>query len=608
MTSSYTIVCWLPLCAVLLLADKADNACPRPCDCQLELDRVDCSGANLNSIPWNLPQPGTLKEIILNRNSIQVISSEIVSYPSLDQLDLSENHIRIINSQVFQGLKSLQTLNLQDNQLSHITQDIFLQHNSSLLDLNLSNNDISTIDDNAFSSLRKLTVLRLTNNYLTQIRKEIFNGLVSLQELHLTGNSLTSIHSDVFQPLFGLTELYLDKNRIENLSDHNFVSLIHLKVLGLEGNSLERLPEHLFASSKQPALQKLSIKHNRLGVVPSNSLRHLTQLQTLDISENPFISIIPDAFASLQDLRVLIINSCVNLTVIREYSFSSLIQLERVNISFNPQLSEIQPGAFIDSQRLRHVRMTHNALHTIDAELIKWSALETLELTGNQWLCDCALQFLPKVLLEKRNQSNRAHFATAYCSLPERLAERDVTTVEDIEFNCDNHYTDSTFGGAEAAQFSSTIMIAIICTFAGALLTCLAFLIWRTRDVSFHNSSSQLNHVSHRRRRLRKINREYTVPGRRRYDIGEGPRIVSANGDKLFAQALDDAECGVNDDDDDDVFLNDPDIVTSSNGRAADVGDRYRTVSFSDRVVVRTYESIEEIEESFDGGGSSSEC
>ena len=64
-----------------------------------------------------------------------------------------------------------------------------------------------------------------------------------------------------------------------------------------------------------------------------------------------------------------------------------------------------------------------------------------------------------------------------------------------------------------------------ICSFTAGLLSCLAFLIYRTRDVSFHRQSShQVD--AHRRRRLRTINREFRHAHGRCPEIPEGPSVV----------------------------------------------------------------------------------
>ena len=86
---------------------------------------VDCTRAGLTSIPWNLPDPVGLKQLILRGNQITRIISEIVSYSHLELLDLSDNNLVGIDDNVFDVLAKLKYLYLHNNILTSVSVNNF---------------------------------------------------------------------------------------------------------------------------------------------------------------------------------------------------------------------------------------------------------------------------------------------------------------------------------------------------------------------------------------------------------------------------------------------------------------------------------------------------
>ncbi len=86
---------------------------------------VDCTRAGLTHIPWNLPDPVGIKQLILRGNQITQLISEIVSYSNLELLDLSDNALMSIDRNVFDALPKLKFLRLHNNRLTSINADTF---------------------------------------------------------------------------------------------------------------------------------------------------------------------------------------------------------------------------------------------------------------------------------------------------------------------------------------------------------------------------------------------------------------------------------------------------------------------------------------------------
>ncbi|WAR28536.1 TOLL-like protein, partial [Mya arenaria] len=101
------------------------STCPIPCKCYERALTgniiVDCIGFNLNDIPDNMPV-GSL-ELILSHNNITHVA--YTAYLGRVKIfDISHNHLKTIDSSVFQNLNKIETLNLRSNHLIRLPQTL----------------------------------------------------------------------------------------------------------------------------------------------------------------------------------------------------------------------------------------------------------------------------------------------------------------------------------------------------------------------------------------------------------------------------------------------------------------------------------------------------
>ncbi|XP_078597602.1 uncharacterized protein LOC144873799 [Branchiostoma floridae x Branchiostoma japonicum] len=127
---------------------EADGACPDACRCEYEY--VDCSYAQLNEVPRNLPS--TTEHLYLNHNNIKSIPSRIFS--NLKRLTVLEmQHNQITSDQIaddsFVGLDNLLYLFLSKNQLT----DLPVNLPYTLQYIDLDGNQIRTVTDSVLSTL-----------------------------------------------------------------------------------------------------------------------------------------------------------------------------------------------------------------------------------------------------------------------------------------------------------------------------------------------------------------------------------------------------------------------------------------------------------------------
>ena len=121
----------------------------------------------------------TAKSLRLRHNGLVAVTPHSLSaMGSLQQLDLSYNHIGVLVEAAFDGLASLQTIDLSFNRLAAIPPKIF-STTPNLHTLILANNTLGTIDLDVFSHLTQLQTLNMSGNNLDEnwIRPGIFAGL-----------------------------------------------------------------------------------------------------------------------------------------------------------------------------------------------------------------------------------------------------------------------------------------------------------------------------------------------------------------------------------------------------------------------------------------------
>ena len=177
--------------------------CPANCTCYrndnwADTDIIDCTGANLTSVP------------------------EKVS-PAVATFELSGNNFPTLAPRQFDGLNHL--------------RELILDHCS-----------ISNIDEGAFEGQTNLTSLDLGHNFLQSLNQSIFAGLSSLSKLILSYNGIGFIGEKTFEHLNALHYLDLAGNNIKTISRYVFETLSHISSLKMsmnpwscECNYLERM-------------------------------------------------------------------------------------------------------------------------------------------------------------------------------------------------------------------------------------------------------------------------------------------------------------------------------------------------------------------------------
>ena len=108
------------------------------------------------------------------------------------------------------------------NQLTYIKGNMW-NGLLSLKTLSLRNNNIGSLSYGAFSPLEVWVKLNLSYNEMTEIWSDMLDGLVSLMEIDLTGNGIHTVYQGAFANLPTLKSFSLADNTLETLNSEMFI-------------------------------------------------------------------------------------------------------------------------------------------------------------------------------------------------------------------------------------------------------------------------------------------------------------------------------------------------------------------------------------------------
>ena len=282
--------------------------------------------------------------------------------------------------------------------------------------LNLGDNRITELSTDLLSPLRRLRKLNLTNNHLISLPRSLFIGLESLEELSVAGNNLSVLPFQAFAAAKSLNRLDVSRNFLVSLPDHTFKPNREIIVLKLSSNRLTKLPSRLFSGLQK--IQRLELNKNEIDLLPRGFFTELGTLEYLDLSGNPITNLTNVAFHGLGSLVTLNLGRTKltritrdvwrPLTSLRNLSLEStrieilgnddlagLRQLESLTITDSP-LREIGTKALDYTPYLRNLDLRKNDLTFLPANLAHLKRLSQLLLQGNPWACDCRMFWFVK--------------------------------------------------------------------------------------------------------------------------------------------------------------------------------------------------------------------
>lgn len=320
-------------------------------------------------------------------------------YPfrQLKDLQLQGNSVTMITSNrtVLRSLSSLRNLDLGDNRISDLSTEMF-QAMAELQFLHVNQNNLTEIRNNTFLGLQKLVAFDLRGNRIKTIEKGAFSHFVSLAELDLSNNCLSEIPS--FNNATTLQSLDLSSNYIQLLSSNSLKGLQNLQNLVLFNNSIKQIETGVFRFV--PALRTADFSFNEIHRILKETFEGLQQLSTLFLQNNLIENISIEGH-DMPGLRTLNLSSNMLSSKIASGMFPD--NVENLDLSYN-NISDITEYAFYSYEHLRRLSLKGNKLTTLAmndlAVPIDQSRRTIVYISDNPFDCDCKLIWLRKKVNE----------------------------------------------------------------------------------------------------------------------------------------------------------------------------------------------------------------
>ncbi|XP_024640780.2 receptor-like protein 9DC3 [Medicago truncatula] len=372
---------------------------------ELHLNSVDMSSITESSLSMLKNLSSSLVSLSLSETELQGnLSSDILSLPNLQRLDLSFNYNLSGQLPKSNWSSPLRYLNLSSSAFSgEIPYSI--GQLKSLTQLDLSHCNLDGMVPLSLWNLTQLTYLDLSDNHLTGFIGEF--STYSLQSLDLSSNNLHGHFPNSIYELQNLTNLDLSSTNLSGVVDfHQFSKLKKLNSLILSHNSFISINIDSSADSILPNLVDLDFSSANINSFPKFQAQNL---QTLDLSNNYIHGKIPKwfhkkllnswkdiihinlSFKMLQGhlpipphgiVHFLLSNN--NFTGNISSTFCNASSLYILNLAHN-NLTGMIPQCLGTFPHLSILDMQMNNLYgSIPRTFSKGNAFETIKLNGNQ--------------------------------------------------------------------------------------------------------------------------------------------------------------------------------------------------------------------------------
>ena len=360
--------------------------CPFTCICHLHYQQMiaQCDDTTARTL---LIQPN-----ITPKNIFELYQFFRYKFP-LNVLDASNRQLETIDVRAFADLEFVNRLHLTNNLLTHLESGTFGWYQLVMLDvgnnrltelqsdifngltfnffLDLHGNQLTSLHPKLFQNQRlTLTALELSRNTLSELLPETFSSLTSLRVLVLDDNNITAIQPRTFQDLVDVWWLYLDYNKLTTIEPETFYGCDHLFRIHLSGNQLTELNPDMFKGAE--VMKELLVSRNNITFLQPDAFRITPDLLLLSIDNNQLEELDLQPFTSLKALLAL------NVSGNRLKSIKHGISEEsRLIFSNNTNVTSVFP-------KLKLLELTNNEIHRIDENVFKeMPIIQAIQLRGN---------------------------------------------------------------------------------------------------------------------------------------------------------------------------------------------------------------------------------
>ena len=346
---------------------------------------ADCSRRGLTQIPDNLPDG--IQVLILSHNPQIALSQspqEPYKYHNLTVLVMHECDVRFLNLDAFEGLTSLEVLDLHSARVGvTMWSPMASAKLGRLSTLNVTVGDLP-LNSTPFRSTHLKRLRELNIRFLSNFSERIFIGL-RLTTLRMTVETAMYLPENILQPIVysDLKNLYINSKSLRAIPEKLLKGFLRsLEVFHLTATYITRLPSNLFIMNRGEWSDD-----EREGYISYDWFDETGQEidQTTDLTEiwiTGVSSITPYLFKDLSALRRLVIKQFHDIS---DNAFRGLSLLEELTLANSDSFSEVSKYLLKKLYELTYLKISKTQIHTLkDEELEDISELVYLDLSDNK--------------------------------------------------------------------------------------------------------------------------------------------------------------------------------------------------------------------------------
>ncbi|XP_039134792.1 receptor-like protein EIX1 [Dioscorea cayenensis subsp. rotundata] len=363
------------------------------------LQHLDMSFVNLGNMSTSLflalNKLPSINELHLSNCKLEKLPHSIphLNFSSLSVLDLSYNHINFSGISWLFNIKSLQSLDLSQNELYHPTITVpspIMYMTSIFIGPNYYKSQPSEISisiPESMGSLCSLQTLDLTSLSINKRLVELeggFSGCLknSLTHLHLSSTELKGDIPDWIGEIKNLKLLDLSRNSFSGSVPSSLASLSFLEELLLNDNQLTGTLPKEFGNLAQ--LVHLDLSYNQLsGAIAEEHFTQLGNLKTLDMSSNSPVFNVSANWVPPFLLNQLRIRSCL---VGPEFPtwLQTQHMLKTLDMSQNRISSTVPDWLWnLTTRNLIYLGLSFNQIQGMIPKFLTFTHMEILDLSSN---------------------------------------------------------------------------------------------------------------------------------------------------------------------------------------------------------------------------------
>lgn len=221
-------------------------------------------------------------EGVSGSNTANVPSIICQKFSNSLEIDLRGLYIQRVDDYSFNDCTKIVNINLYINQITSVSANAF-SRNLDLEYIYLLFNQLTSLTENVFLNQNKLLWLSLWNNRISDPPKYLFKGLINLHTLWLENNQIRNIKVEWFETLQKLDQLILDGNYITDIPKNAFNKLTNIRLISLLGNNLKMI--HADSFGFLPKFESLNFRDNQINAIDENIVNY-TILNNINLIGN----------------------------------------------------------------------------------------------------------------------------------------------------------------------------------------------------------------------------------------------------------------------------------------------------------------------------------